>query len=468
MKRLAAVLLLSAAAAPAYTRSTTEAGVPLWRPDAACVRFLVHPSLKAGATSDDGGLAITPASVPLPALQAAADTWNSVGDSALRFAPLEETTLLNNSRDGQHVMLLVDSPETRSIVGAYLAITVWTYSVADGTITDTDILFNPRIVENGKQIPFSTDHALGTYDLQSVATHELGHAIGANHSGVISAAMFQTTNSFGQFVSVAEATMQSVVAPDDIAFLIAAYPAPGAPDRYGRLSGTVRFAGGAGVKVPLVVAADPATGVVISIPGSPANGVFSMAGVPPGKYYVYAQPLDGPVLPAYLGTAGSTQAEMFRTTLAGGNGSPTLIEVQAGAVQTVDIDVDPAPPGMHVNQVGAGSPGGTDWSFAATRAIAAGRSWDILLWGRGIDAAIRPEQILLLGPGLTVRPDSIRQQQSAVVNGLPALRFTVDVADRAARAQVPVIVLKDGDGAANSASLVLLPGEAPPADSSAP
>jgi hypothetical protein len=468
MKRLTLLALAASAVASPYTRSTTEGGIPLWRPDAANIQFLVHPSLKAGATASDGSISITPSSDPAAALSAALGAWNAVADSALRFAPLQETTLLNLSSDRQHIMLLVDSAETRSIVGSYLAITVWSYSLADGAITDTDIIFNPRVVDNGKQVPFSTDHAAGTYDLQSVATHELGHAIGAGHSGVISSAMFQTTDAFGQFVSVVEATMQSVLTPDDVAFLLAAYPAPGAAERYGRLSGTVRFSGGAGVKVPLVVAADPSTGVVLAIAGSPANGTYSMAGVPPGKYHVYAQPLDGPVLPAYLGTAGSTQAEIFRTTFAGGNDAPTLIEVQAGGEQTVDIGVNPDPPGMHLNQVGVGSPGGMDWSFAATRAISAGRAWDVLLWGRGIDAAIKPEQILLLGPGMTVRPDSMRLQTSATVGGLTPLRFTVDVAARTVRAQAPVAVLKDGDGAANSASLVLLPGGAPPAPPAGP
>ena len=461
MRKAVLLLLAVCAALPAYTRSSTESGVPLYRKDAAAIQFQVHPSVKAGAQSSDGGVSITAESDPAAALSAAISTWSGVADSTVRFAPLQETTLLNNPRDGQHVIHIVDNDETRSLVGPYLALTIWSYSLSDGVMTDTDILFSPRVMEGGKQISYSTTRQAGTYDFQSVATHELGHALGANHTGVISSAMFQITNPFSQFVSPAEATMQAWLAPDDVAFLLAAYPTPNCEARYGRIEGKVRFEGGAGVRGPIVIAADPATGVLVGVTGSMTDGAYSISGVPPGNYHVYAQPLDGPVYPSTVGVPGSYQAEMFRTTFAGGNQKPAVVEVAAGATQTVEIVVDPAPPSLHVNQVGAGSAGGTDWSFAATRAIATGKSWDILLWGKGIDANLRPDQILLLGPGIAMREGSMRMQASAVVNGVTALRFTVDVAARAERAQVAIAIADGSDAAANSASLLLLPGAAP-------
>jgi hypothetical protein len=452
--------LAAGAVASAYTRSATESGVPVWRKDAANIEFLLHPSIKAGAQSSDGGVAVTAESDPVAAFTAAVASWSSVADSRVRFAPLQETTLLNNPADGKHVIHMVDNDETRSLVGPYLALTIWSYNLADGSMADTDLIFNPHIVDGVKQLAFSTTGQTGTYDFQSVATHELGHALGANHSGVISSSMFQTTYPFSQFVSRVEATMQAYIAPDDAAFLLAVYPGAEADAHYGRIAGKVRYEGGVGVRGPLVIAADAATGVLVGVAGSMEDGAYSIGGVPPGKYRIYAQPLDGPVVPATLGVPGSSRAEMFRTTFAGGNQAPAEIEVLAGEAQNVDITVDPSPPGMHINQVGVGSPGGKDWSYAATRAIATGRSWDILLWGVGIDANTRPEQILLLGPGVTMRPDSLRVQTSASVGGVQAVRFTVDVAARQMRAQVAIAVASGADGAANSASIVLLPGGA--------
>ena len=93
-----------------------------------------------------------------------------------------------------------------------MAITAIYYVVADGAITDTDIIFNPRYT-------FSTTFADDTMDLQSVVTHESGHALGANHTNVLGAAMFQS--------GLANNNCQASLSSDDIAFVSSLYPASG-------------------------------------------------------------------------------------------------------------------------------------------------------------------------------------------------------------------------------------------------
>src|SRR5260370_42448008 len=153
----------------------------------------------------------TPAdSAPMTALQAASAAWNNLPASIVNFLPLQTTSAVNDPMDGQHVIVFQDTPENRSVVGSALAITFFRI-LGGGTITDSDIIFNPTVT-------YSTTLAPNTYDLQSVAAHEMGHALGANHSGVLSATMFYAVQ--------AQTNSPSQIRADDIAFHTNAYPAP--------------------------------------------------------------------------------------------------------------------------------------------------------------------------------------------------------------------------------------------------
>lgn len=57
-----------------------------------------------------------------------------------------------------------------------IALTPLLASTSDGTILDADIVFNGAL-------QFSTDQTAGTFDIQSVATHEVGHMLGFDHTG---------------------------------------------------------------------------------------------------------------------------------------------------------------------------------------------------------------------------------------------------------------------------------------------
>ena len=440
MSRALAVLVV--AAAPVFACSPFHAsdGSPFRRADYAQISVRVNQAVAPGIANSAGNLMITGDSQPLAAFQAALQTWSNAPGSAVRFAPLSATAAINDPNDNQNVIVFVDTPEIRSITGQALAVTLNTV-LPDGRIVDSDTLFNP-------QYSFSTTLAPGTYDLQTVETHELGHVLGSNHSTVLSATMFQSIPG--------STNLASRLSDDDVACLAAAYPDAAGNLAFGEIAGTLSM-DGTPVAGASVVAMDANAGVAISAL-SASDGAFVIAHVPLGSYMVYAEPLDGPVVPANLYMSSSDADTAFSTTFYGGLDSPTLVAVTAGSLSRVSITARHACP-LHIAAMGIGSPGGmgdfTDFGTGAMM-VPAGEPVDLLLTGPGIDASAL-DAIRLLGPGLNVRQGSVRIDPAWTLNGMPVVRLTVDVAPRATPAAAGIVVTRGGDAATYTAALVIAP-----------
>jgi len=126
------------------------------------------------------------------AILSAFATWRAVPGANVRVNADPDTPQITASAaDGINLITFQDpsfafSPSVLAVTPT-LSATRRTYYgdqvVLPGQIVDADIVFNPTA-------SFSTPTHAGTYDLQSVATHEIGHMLGLSHSGVRTATMY--------------------------------------------------------------------------------------------------------------------------------------------------------------------------------------------------------------------------------------------------------------------------------------
>lgn len=102
----------------------------------------------------------------LAAIQAGTQTWADVSTSSFTFIYGGTTTsTAYGINDGINIILFGSMGTTGTLARNY----IW-YNPATGEISDTDIKFNT-------DYPWATDGSVTAYDVQNVATHELGHSL---------------------------------------------------------------------------------------------------------------------------------------------------------------------------------------------------------------------------------------------------------------------------------------------------
>lgn len=209
--------------------------------------------------------------------------WEDLSTSAIRFAFDGSSNARNRSANDR--VNLVTLNTTESLGSGVLAATFLT-SDASGNLVDVDIVFS-------RDVAFSTSGTVdaGSYDLESVATHEAGHFLGLEHSGLARATMVPFSDrGEGQ---------QRTPSEDDRIGASLLYPEDGFLAGTGALAGRISVAG-ASVYLAQVVAAR-VNGPVVAQTYSAPDGTYRIEGLAPDVYVVYAEPLDGPVVPGNVG-----------------------------------------------------------------------------------------------------------------------------------------------------------------------
>ena len=225
------------------------------RSDAANIQFVINDQVAAGMTNADGAVLITPGSDPLGAVNSAIATLNRLQDANFQFAPLQTTSAQPASNDGINSVSFSDTPEIRSIVGGALGVAFFSFSPTTGVITQGDVFMSPDVLRNGDPNPFDTTGAENASDLESTLLHELMHSLGADHSSVLGATMFQAGRRGEIFARTPAA--------DDISYLVDNYPGSQAGARFGRIQGTATFTHGGPIRNGAIGAVDTGSGTVI-------------------------------------------------------------------------------------------------------------------------------------------------------------------------------------------------------------
>ena len=478
IRRPALLSLLAATAAFGYVHATfptsntaTSGTVSLQRPDAGGIQFYLSQNVAPGHGT------IPADSDPTAAVQAAIAAWASVPGTSIQFQPLQSTQSGLNPKDCQMVIAFPDpnDQESLSLVSGLGAATVWNYSVGSGTLEagtacdgkavnagdvfDSDIILNPAYT-------FSTTGAQGI-DLQSVLTHEFGHALGLDHSTLIGSTMFpftfpQSTNSH---------IGQRSLSADEMAFAQTVYPR-NAP--LGTISGKVTDSHGVPLAFAVVTVVDSNAGnMVFGITGG--DGTYSIQ-APAGSYLVYAGSFEAFVTPtgnqfvvgegeiyslnALIATgaipAGTTQAQ---PAVLGGISSPTTLSLSAGGTQTANLALDTSQSGVLLALVGTAGPN----SLVTTNgplSIPSGQNVDLTFAGFGLDQTLTPANFHVVGAGVTVQSIQADTTVSKTCLGSqcwPVLHATLNVPAQSKQALASIFISTAQGSFSSSGILVVTP-----------
>ena len=252
-------------------------------------------------------------------------------------------------------------------VGTAIAVS-YTWVSSGGGIVDCDIIFNERLYTFSTTTPANPNQILGstTYDLGEIATHEMGHCLGLDHSavaGLFSASTGLQVAGFSSGDYALQATLYPYgtrtiqgrsLALDDAAGVSFIYPNSTLNTTTGRITGRVLngadFTPVRGAHVVAVTAAAPNTpvvGAISDVQAGGAGGEYTILALPPGDYQVRIEPLVDTTNPFtqdnthFLGFVTSFPWEFYNGAAESGfdTGSAASVVTVAAGQTAANIDI---------------------------------------------------------------------------------------------------------------------------------
>ena len=380
-------------------------------------RWLTHPIIVAFSAS----LTSPPANIKsgsdvVGAARRALQHWAAVAD--LEFLETSSTQqTVSSPNAGDRINLITISDQNAALFGSTDNPGRTRSFYEAGAIVEADIALNPNVL-------FSSDGTLGTYDLESTFTHEVGHLLGLEHSAILGATM-QPRQAMNGVYNLPAFT-QRTLSEDDMAGARALYGSrAGTGSIFGRLISN-SFAGQShAIFGGHVFAEDALTGRVVAGNITLSSGNYRIDALPPGRYHIIGQTLDGPIEADEIATANGSYSGLvdtappFRTQIAVRSTSQ-VIPIAAGAARSLGFYVSSNPaPALRPRMIGMNG----ELSTVALP-LSAGKTFIVYVAGDGVDE-IALGGVTSTSPFIKVNPDSLAAEEFDTPYPVISLEITV-------------------------------------------
>ena len=322
--------------------------------------------------------------------------WEGVGTSRVAFSQGTPQAIQAANNDGINAVYWAEGARTpiggtNTNVDGFVSLTK-VFSVASGA--NKGLILEADIILNGRQFTWTvTPETLpNAYDVEAHVTHEVGHLMGLDHSGVLSAVMSPRFTSGEARARVPE--------KDDIVGASEIYPDGIHGVTTGGITGLVGRP--AAVFGALVTTMD-GSGRVIEQSITAANGAYSAPGIEETSCSLYVEPVDK--------TPASTTNLFDETDLGGIYGATvdpnffasleTAVAVEPPATTSgVSFIVGSQPPVINISKIGgrASTVAAVPWMNAPTFVIAGDTNILLGVAGPNVDSAATFE---ITGTGIT-------------------------------------------------------------------